>query len=897
MALDFFERLKRNVAAHPEEPAIVNLGSDRKELITYGQIQDEVKKISVFLRNSGVTAGSKVGILMENHPRWGLAFLAGQSAGATIVPLDVLHQPDTLAYLVDHSECEFLFCSEKQLPTLEQIQSTRPEPLPAVVIGSSGNQYREWNQLLEQANHDDAPLPLVVRDLDEPHIIMYTSGTTGNPKGVVLSGRNLYQNIDAALKQVDIGSDDNFLGVLPLYHILALIVNFMAPLYNGARATYLDVLDAQRILKAFREEGITVFVCVPQFYYLLHRRIRQEIARQSWWKRFLFNRLYSLSRTCNRNLNRNPGGYFFSAIHKQFGPQFRLFGAGGARFDPEVVESLNNLGFTLAQAYGMTETAALATMTRGGIEGLGSVGRALPHVEIRISNPNAKGQGEVLIRGENVMLEYFKNPKATAEAIDSDSWLHSGDLGYLDEDGFLYITGRAKDVIVLSSGKNIYPEEIEHFYEQRCQYMKEMCVLGVVDSSTSGGQESLHAIVVPDFEYLKSQQVVNIYDMIRYWIENLSQQLPPHKRVHSFEIRSDPLPRTTTRKIKRFALEQSLEPAPEPGTPDSSKDWSPESELAKSVVNLIHRIKPGVVVRPEMSLELDLGFDSLERVELMSGLRDTLQVGIHDEEAAELFTVQDVIQAVEVTGGNDMAGPGIGERKSWAAILSEPLSKEDEARVTERLRRRAFVEFLFVLVAKITLFLARILFQLRGEGLENLPKQYPFMICPNHLSFLDAFVVVALLPSRVVKRFFSLGYADYFSSGIVSFLGKLIKTIPVDPDRTLRQALRLAAHGLKSNLVLCVFPEGERSIDGHLKTFRKGPAILATNLRVPVVPVAIKGSYEAWRRGSGSIRLHPIRIKFGPPIEARAGESIDEFNDRLKQAVLEQLAHLSHKFV
>jgi long-chain acyl-CoA synthetase len=885
MALDFFERLQENVQAVADRAAFVSLIEGSRELITYRQVDSEIRSVSKFLQMSGVGVGDKIGIIMENHPRWGIAFLAGQSAGAVLVPLDILHSAETLAYLIGHAECTFLFCSEKLLPILEDVQVLLTKPLPAVVIGDSGGRYPEWAQAAREEDCGEISLPLVKRSLDDPHIIMYTSGTTGNPKGVVLSGRNLYQNIDAALELVSITPGDNFLGVLPLYHILALIINFMVPLYRGSKVTYLDVLDAQRILKAFREEGITVFVCVPQFYYLLYRRIQQEIDRQPWWKKFLFKRLYSLSRFMNEKLGVNPGRSFFTSIHKQFGKGFRLFGVGGARFDPEIAEALRNLGFTLLQAYGMTETAAIATMTHPGSGGIGSVGKPLPHVEIKISDPDETGKGEVLIRGENVMLEYFKNPVATTETIDSDQWLHSGDLGFLSDEGDLNIAGRVKDVIVLSSGKNIYPDEIEHFYEKKCRFIKEMCVLGVADTGATNEQERLHAVVVPDFDYMKAQQVANAHEMIRYWIENLSQKLPGYKRVHSFEIRREPLPRTTTRKIKRFAVAQERNNKVDPTMESAQDDWQPETPAAGAVADLVRSIKPGVVVRPESSLELDLGFDSLERVELLSGLRDVLQVQIPDAAAAELLTVQDVIEATESHSADGRAASQVGERQSWDDILSEPLTDEDQITLKDRLRRRSIVEVLFVLVACVTWLLAKVLFRLKGEGLENLPREYPFMICPNHLSFLDAFVVVALLPPRVVRRFFSLGYSDYFSGGVVSFLGKLIKTIPVDPDRTLRQALRLAAEGLKRNLVLCVFPEGERSIDGSLKVFRKGPAILATALQVPVVPVGIRGSYEAWRRGSSEIRLHPIRVRFGPPIRPDDGETIESFNARLVEAV------------
>jgi len=815
-----------------------------------------------------------------------VAFLAAQSAGAIMVPLDVLHTPETLAKLIEHSECAFMFCTENLSSLMERIQELRSETVPALMLGDSKGVYPEWNSVLEESDEDEIPLPLEPRDLDGTHIIMYTSGTTGDPKGVALTGRNLYRTIAEALSEIDVRYSDNFLSVLPLYHILALVVNLMVPLYAGSRVTFLDVLDPQRILRTFREEGITIFVCVPQFYYVLQRRIMQEVERQKPLLRFIFRRLYRISRFCNSRLKLNPGRRLFSKVHSQFGPQFRLFGVGGARFDFEIAESLRDLGFHVIQAYGLTETASVATVALPNSEGLGSVGKPLSHISIEIENPNDEGIGEVLISGEGVMQGYYKNPQATSEAIDKDLRLHTGDLGYISKEGDLYITGRMKDVIVLSSGKNIYPEEIEDFYLMNCPFIKELCVVGVEDTSASTGQERLHAVVVPDFDHLKSQQVVNAYDMIRYLMENLSQQLPSHKRVHSLEIRQEPLPRTTTRKIKRFELERELREGVARHKRDDAGDWHPASALESEVVEQLQAIKQIEDLRPDMNLELDLGLDSLERVEFISNLQERYQVDISDNQAMELFTLQDVFDLV--TTALETPGSATGtQKKSWREILEEPLSAEDKAKVWERLRRRSFVEFLFVLTTKTTLFLSKLLFRLRGEGLENLPREYPFMLCPNHLSYVDAFVVAALLPARVVKRFFALGYADYFSSGLSGYLGQLVKTVPVDADRNLRQALRLAAEGIQQDLVLCVFPEGERSIDGALKAFRKGPAILSTELNVPVVPVGIQGSYEVWRRGSGKIRLRPITVRFGKPLHPEAGESVEAFNQRLYKAVEE----------
>jgi long-chain acyl-CoA synthetase len=883
MKLDFFQEFQENLVRIPERLMFKQISASGEETLTYGQVGEEIRAISLYLRDQGISKGDPIGILMGNHPRWGIAFLAGQSAGAVLVPLDVLHSPETLASLIDFAECKALFCSGQLLESLTEIQQRLHQPLPVIIVGQNDSAYPSWDDILTEYANRPVKLPLVIKDLEEPHVIMYTSGTTGIPKGVVLSGRNLYQNVVEALKSIEVTAEDNFLNVLPLYHILSLIVNFIAPLYVGSRVTFLDVLDAQRILKAFRDEGISIFVCVPQFYYVLHRRLFQRVEQQSFWRRRLFWVLFRICRVVARRSEINLGKTLLSSVHRPFGNRLRFFGVGGARFDPQVIADFKSLGFNVLQAYGMTETGAIATMASGTRHDLGSVGKALPHVEIKIDRPDAEGRGEVLIRGGNVMQGYLKNPKATRETIDLEGWLHTGDLGYLTPEGYLHITGRRKDVIVLSSGKNIYPEEIEHYYQTRCPLIKELCVIGLAEAGSEATHEKLHGVVVPDFDRIKQEQVANLYDMLRYLIETIGQSLPAHKRVRSFEIRRDPLPRTTTRKIKRF--EVVAQRATFSSTPEfSDKLWEPENDVEREIRDQIQSIKEHPVIRPDLNLELDLGFESLERVEFLSNIQETLNIDISDEEAATLYTVEDVINLAQERLAETS---GVPKRisKSWADILSEPLSVEDKTALHKRLRRRFFVEILFILVAKLTWVLSKLLFRLKGRGMEHLPTEYPFMICPNHLSFVDAFVVVALLPSRVVRRFFSLGYSSYFDKGIVAFLGTLIKTIPVDADRSLRQALRLAAEGIRMDLVLCVFPEGERSIDGKLKTFRKGPAILATEFGLSVVPVGIRGSYEVWKRGSGRIRLNPIRIFFGEPIRPQEGESAEEFNARLREAV------------
>jgi long-chain acyl-CoA synthetase len=879
MTLDFFRQFHEIVARRPDRIALQLITESGRESFCYRRVAEETAKLSVFLQTAGIRPGDAVGILMENHPRWGIAFLAAQSAGAVVVPLDILHDPATLARLIGHAGCKLVVLSGRLLPVWSEIRAELSAAPAALVTGGGAEGLPHWDDILALTGSCPA-LPLVPRSLDDELVILYTSGTTGTPKGVVLTQRNVYRNVVEILRVIHADEDDHMLSVLPLYHVLALMTNFIIPLYVGGRVTYLQSLDAQRILRTFREEGITIFVCVPQFYYLMQRRILEEVARQGLLKRVLFRRLLALSRFGAERLGVHLGRWFFRPVHERFGPRFRLMCVGGARFDPAVARWFRDLGFRLVQGYGLTETAALVTAATPEPHMVGSVGRPLAHTEVRIDSPGEDGIGEVLIRGENVMKGYLDNPEATRAAI-RDGWLHSGDLGYLDRHGCLHITGRKKEVVVLSSGKNIYPEEVEQFYLSHCPQIKELAVIGIPGDSGTG--ERLHAVIVPDFDHLKAHQIVNAYDAIRWQIETVSQRLPSYKRVSSFEIRTEPLPRTTTRKLKRFEIEREVRerrPARTQRAPAAKGE--PETPTEATLFQLIRGLKGSTAIDRSMNLELDLGFTSLERVELVSSIQEAFGVCFTEAELGEIFTVGDLVVAIE----RRQAGPGpVETRVTWREILASPLSADDARQLQAVLKRRRWFEPVYQCLAWSGRILAWVLLRARYRGLEHLPRQYPFLLCPNHLSFVDPFLLACGLPPRLLRRLFFLAASEFFTSAVVAWLGRLAKIIPVSPDRELRRSLRLAAEGLRQGLVLCVFPEGERSIDGTLKPFRKGPAILAVELGVPAVPVAIRGTYEVWRRGSNRIRLHPVSVTFGPSLTPAAGETYEAFNARLSQAV------------
>jgi long-chain acyl-CoA synthetase len=578
----------------------------------------------------------------------------------------------------------------------------------------------------------------------------------------------------------------------------------------------------------------------------------------------------------------------FSRIHQRVGPELRLFASGGSKFDPRIAEDLTELGYTMVNAYGLTETTAAATVTPVRDNKIGTVGKPLRGVKVRIDSADANGIGEVLVGGPLLMKGYYHDDAHTAEVI-RDGWLHTGDLGFIDVEGNLTITGRSKDVIVLANGKNIYPEEIETHYA-RSPFIKELCVLGVPAGAGGPAGETLHAIIVPDMDEFRRRGQSAVMEMIRFDMENLSKELPSYQRLLSFSIRNEPLPRTVTRKLKRFEIQAEVKEREEARkqAPQNADHPRFKSGIGLRLATLIRKAKPDAGgLEPSQSLELDLGFDSLARVELFGELEAATATRIGEEQASTIYTLGELLDALEQQTGS--AAPS---GRSWHDILT--VSQSDELNQHYIFKTKPVATRIVILLAWILRLLSRPLFRLRWRGLENIPRNGPFLLCPNHESFLDAPLLYAVLPSRVIRNCFSLGYSDYWQGPISRRLAELTNIVAIDPNVNLMRAMQAGAVGLKRNKVLIVFPEGTRSIDGHVGEFKKGSAILACELGIPVLPVGINGTFECWPR-TGSFHFRPVEIVFGKPIDPRQfSEAPDPYaalTEQLRETVRELTAN------
>jgi long-chain acyl-CoA synthetase len=464
-------------------------------------------------------------------------------------------------------------------------------------------------------------------------VILYTSGTTSDPKGVMLSHGNLIAERHTAFAVVNVGETDSVLGILPLFHSLAQLANLLLPFAVGARVVYLETVSSQELVRALSEREITIFACVPQFFYLIHERIMREVEKRGAVARLAFRLMLETSFRARR-VGLNLGPTLFGKVHALMGRQMRLFVTGGSKFDPAIGRDLYALGFTILQAYGLTETSGACTINAPHEAHLDTVGRPLPGTEIKILPPERPApsavdtddepvDGEIAIRGPLIMQGYFGRPDATA-AVMQDGWFLSGDLGRIDAEGRVTITGRKKEVIILANGKNLYPEEIEAHY-RASPFVKEMAVTTLAADDKPAG-ERLYAVVVPNMELLREPKIVNAGDILRFEFEGLGARLPSYKRVLGYEISFEPLPRTTTGKLKRHEIVKRLAQTAHAAKAEASaadQAWRDDPHVAAALALVQRRATGDSPLTPSANLELDLGLDSMERVELIAELEQT----------------------------------------------------------------------------------------------------------------------------------------------------------------------------------------------------------------------------------------------------------------------------------
>ncbi len=876
MTTTFCQRLIESFEARPDKVAMRVVGND-SHVYTYGQLLSQVRSIAYRLRKENVGFGDRVALIGENHPKWASAYLGIIYSGAVVVPMDPHGEIETITNFIENSEAKVAFLSPDQTERFSKIEKRLGRRIPAVVwdLDVSENGFQRFDDWAEAEFPESFAREIPASQGDDMALLIYTSGTTGKPKGVPLTHGNILAELEGVNYVLKLSENEKLLSLLPLFHAYLQIVNLWIATTYGCEVGYLKELTPAELSDALRTFKPTILTTVPRLWYLFHKKIFDAVAAKPAAVRMVFRTLLKANGAFRDTLGVNLGRRFFGQVHESFGGRMRIAISAGSRFDEDVARDFHSLGFTILQGYGLTETSGAATATYEDDNRVGSVGKAMHGAEIKIADPDLEGVGEVLIKGPMVFPGYYQNDLATSEAFTEDGWFRSGDLGRFDADGHLFIVGRAKDVIVLPSGKNVHPEDLEVHY-LKCPLIAELAVIGISDvSAAHAGSEKLAAVIVPDFAYLKEARIANSKEAIRHALDSLGRELPEYQRVRDYLIRAEPLPRTATNKIKRFLLKNEVESGVHSEKGEDAKTWefsAADSELmatdtANSVALAIRQnARDAEIIHPSMNLELDLGLDSLARAETFAALEQAYATEFDGDEAARAITVQNVIELVNLHGGNMSKAETID--LNWGKIVRD--SADDLPEIKTVLKNRPVFAAFAWSVYKVFNVFCRLFMRLEVRGLDNIPplENGAFLICPNHQSFLDPFVLCSNYSLRLFSNIFHVGASEFFSNAPMRFVARMLNVVAVNPDTELMRAMKAGAIGLRNGKVLNIYPEGERAFDGNLHDFKKGAAILSTELGLAIVPVALDGLHKIWPRNSWRIRPGKVKIMIGEPFYA-----------------------------
>jgi long-chain acyl-CoA synthetase len=809
--------------------------------LNYAEFSGKVRSIASYLVKAGIRKGDRVAIVSESRYEWCASYLALLMAGGIGVPIDAQLGAEEIENLLADSGSVLVFHSEKT--------GARIKGAAAKIDFDSG----VFGAACRSPQVESYP-ELEAGDLAS---IVYTSGTTGTPKGVMLTHSNFCSDAEALIDAGLVTHEDNVLSILPLHHTYPFMCTFLVPLFLGATITYPMGMKGPELVSTMKEKGVSVLVAVPQLLELIRNGILRKFRELPSGLSSLLFFLLKVSGAVRRRTGTNAGKVIFGSAHRAFGKQFRFFASGGARLAPQLMRDLEALGFTVLEGYGLTETSPVVTFNPMKRRKPGSAGKPLPSVEIMIVHPTGTGEGEIAIKGPMVMKGYYRKPEATSQVI-QNGWFMSGDLGYLDEEQYLFITGRAKEVIVLSSGKNIYPEDVEKEY-LKIPLIKEICVTGI---EKEGVVESLHGVVVPNLDEARKERIGNVSESLKWAMNGIAVKLPSYMRLKGFTLSSEPLPRTPLGKLRRFVVQDMISKAgagkkEAKGAEDAFQGDETGQTVARCLTPLLREAMP---VQPSDNLELDLGLDSLQRIELVVALEKAFSLKLPETFVSEVQTVGELVDRVKEFRAQGTSGAG---RPLWDDIFSAEITDEEKEKIG--LHQGAFESAVSAAGLKLLAVLLKVSFRLEARGTGDLPP-FPFIIAPNHCSNMDGFVVGTSVPLRVFKNLYFQGYQTYFQGRLGALFARLAHVIPIDPETFLSKALQLSSYVLKQDRALCIFPEGGRSIDGSLMDFKKGIGILAVEHNIPVVPTLIEGTFEALPRGAGWPKFAKVRISFGKPL-------------------------------
>ncbi len=911
-----YELIRRSAELYSGKVALQIKRDGQWQRFTYAEVKERADEVANLLFSLGFQKGDRIILYSENQPEWGFSYLGAAAMGLVVVPLDSQTWVREVWSIARFVEARGIMASEACFkgfsPEVLSQELTKTGPVHLLNVNNRCRPFSDVEcpdgstaeQLplrgTETAGPDSAsrnPQSAIANvGPDDPASIIFTMGTPVDPRGAVHTHRNFLANLSAVRRFLPLSEDDRMLSVLPLYHALEFTCGFLSPLAVGANVTYMKSLKPKVILDTMRETRTSVLLGVPTLYSLIREDIERRVlgTSKSAVKSNWMSTTKQVSHSVEKTLGRNVGRHLFARVHEEFGGNVRFFVSGGSALGPGLYDDFKALGLPIYEGYGLTETAPVLTVNPLNQSRRGSAGRALPGVELRIHRPDRDGIGEIIVKTPSLMKGYFRNREASAEVM-REGWFHTGDLGWVDEEGYLYITGRIKDVIVTGAGKNVYPWDLEEIYRSSIPMIGEICVLGIRNHLT----EDVHAVIRPNAEAVQAV-TGDLKKAIQKEIQKLAKELPSYHRFQHVHIWSAPLPRLDGGKIDRAQVRKDLErylqkmAAGETGEAVGLvQSGDEEAALLNELARLCNR--PVSEINGESNLYTELGLDSLMAIELLLLIENRFGVIISDERAAAFQTVNDVlreIQGSKAHGGTTAVAVAPGRMRS-ALPYSE---------------RSALNRFLLGMSFVSMKMLYQNYFDLQLGNPELLPRNSSYIIAANHASHLDTGAIISALGAalglREAQKLHVLGARDYFFDTAWKswFFSTFLNVVPIEREETSLAGLRIVKAILKEREPILIFPEGTRTRTGRLQGFKPGLGLLAWELHVPIVPAYIGGTGQAMPVGTLLPRRNRVVVTFGQPIlmeryaangAAGAGPSSDELYRTIVSDVKTEIERLA----
>jgi len=809
---------------------------------TYRDLNDGVQRVARYLEQSGMKKGDRVVIWGVNRPEYGIAFLAALRLGAILVPLDVNSMPDFAQKIAQRTRASAAIVSAQTLARAKALG------LPLLEMERLPDLSRECAPLEKAA--------LTGEDLAE---VVFTSGTTGDPKGAMLTHRNVLSNAVAAAQIFPIGPKMRLLSFLPLSHMFEQLGGFFCVLLSGASVIYPTSRQPAVVRRTFKERKVTMVLITPAVVKSLMLAIERSAEAQD--KKELFAKLRNVARRLPMSLRR----LVFFSVHRQFGGRFQYIVSGGAALDPALGESWRELGIEVIQGYGTTECSPGLTFNRLELNRLGSVGTPLPGVEVKVAE-----DGEVLARGPNVFKGYWENEDATRAVLDKDGWYHTGDLGEFDKDGFLWLRGRKKDMIVLADGTKVYPEDIENTLAADPRIEAVATPLRPAVATIVGLQQPGEDIQVHGVFLLKDQaQVAAI-------VRDANTKLSGSQQIRGWTIwPEDEFPTTPTQKVKkRIVIDQLLNMGRVEQARAAGADQTTTRALSE-VERLIAQTAnvPAAAVHPGATLSADLGLDSLGRVDLLGAIEEELGAYIDDAALEPNATVAELERMVAAAR----------ETKRDTGIYGWPLSP--------------LVRSFGLLLQQTLLYpLVHLFYKVKVTGREKLEGlRGPVMFAPNHCLHWDNGIILMAIPlSWRWKLAVAAAADDVFGNRLNGFFSSVLaNAFPLAREGAIRRSLELLGARLDRRFSVLIYPEGKLTIGGPMQPFKSGTGLIAVEGATPVVPMKLKiGKVSVldhgdrkWESSRTNGWRGDVEVVFGDPLYFPAGTPASEATTKIQSAV------------